>query len=282
MTASVAYRTAASGAHLVQPWLLRSWRRSIQLGARDVSADAAARSCLVVAPHPDDETLGCGALIARKRAAGTPVTVVIVADGRHAQHRSRQVSATMLAELRSAEAIAACAALGVDERDVHQLGIEDLTVAHRVGEVASRLRSLHDRLRPEEVLVVSGLDHHPDHRAVNAAALRVMASLDDPPRVREFPVWSWIDGPWRDLGARPPWARAVHLATEPLRALAAGRAERVSTAGHLEQKRAALAAHATQTTAFTDEEEWAVMDDRMLEPFLGEYEILLPAGSVGR
>src|SRR5579864_9551694 len=36
---------------------------------------------LVVAAHPDDETLGCGATIAKHIAAGDPVRVYVMADG---------------------------------------------------------------------------------------------------------------------------------------------------------------------------------------------------------
>lgn len=45
--------------------------------AEDVTSQTATRSCVVLAPHPDDETLGCGATITRKLVAGTPVMVVI-------------------------------------------------------------------------------------------------------------------------------------------------------------------------------------------------------------
>src|SRR5690349_19075047 len=65
--------------------------------AEDVTSQAAARSCLVLAPHPDDETLGCGATIMRKRAAGTPVHVVIATDGRHSL-ASSELSADALVE----------------------------------------------------------------------------------------------------------------------------------------------------------------------------------------
>jgi len=57
--------------------------------ARDDTATSAARSALVLAPHPDDETLGCGATILRKRAAGTPVHVLIVTDGEPTAHLMR-------------------------------------------------------------------------------------------------------------------------------------------------------------------------------------------------
>ena len=45
-------------------WRLLAWK------ATDVTAATAGRSCVILAPHPDDETLGCGGLAMRKRAAG--------------------------------------------------------------------------------------------------------------------------------------------------------------------------------------------------------------------
>jgi hypothetical protein len=53
----------------------------------------------------------------------------------------------------------------------------------------------------------------------------------------------------------------------------------VSTDGFLTAKRTALAAHASQTTRYTDEAEWAVMDERLLGLFLGDVEIFLPSTS---
>lgn len=39
---------------------------------------------VVVAPHPDDEVLGCGGLIAAARAAGMPVLIIALTDGEQA------------------------------------------------------------------------------------------------------------------------------------------------------------------------------------------------------
>ncbi len=276
MKASASYEALADAAHRLEPKLLTAWRRVITLAARDDTAASAGRSCLVIAPHPDDETIGCGATIAAKRAAGTAVNVVIVADGRHAQSASRLIDAAQLAEIRSEEAVDACVALGVPVDNVVQLGLEDTRVEHHVADLVDELAGRLEDIRPEEVLVVSGHDHHPDHRAVNRATHAALARWGTPARVAEFPVWSWIDGPWLDQRARSPLGRAVHLLGAPLATMAGGRPTAVSTAGFLPAKRAALAAHASQTTPYTDEAEWAVMDDQMLEPFLGEVEVFLP------
>ena len=276
------YGALAGLAHRVQPFLLEAWRRALLASARDDTLTSARRSCVVVAPHPDDETFGCGATIAAKRAHGTPVKVVIVADGRHAQSGSELISAEQLAGIRAKEVVEACAALGVDPEDVIQLGHEDTRVAEVEDEVSEELFGILDETRPDEVLVVSGLDHHPDHRAVNRATHDALSRLGYRPRVAEFPVWSWIDGPWLDQRSRPPLSRAANLLTAPARTLLEGRATTVSTAGYLDRKRAALAAHASQTTAYTDEPGWAVMEGEMFDPFVTEREVFLdPPASTG-
>src|SRR5271166_3569230 len=56
----------------VKGWL-SSAARCFWRGAEDMTFQMATRSCLVLAPHPDNETLGCGATIMRKLAAGTRV-----------------------------------------------------------------------------------------------------------------------------------------------------------------------------------------------------------------
>jgi LmbE family N-acetylglucosaminyl deacetylase len=280
--AQTSYRVLAGGAHAMQPRLLDAWRAATAALARDDTEASAKRRCLVVAPHPDDETLGCGATIARKRAAGTAVLVAVVADGRYAQSRSTMISPSELASIRAAEAVAACARLGVDADDVVQLGHEDTHVAEAEQQVTEELHDLISRFRPEEVLVVCGLDHHPDHRAVHRATCAALRRGGADPVVHEFPVWSWIDGPWLDQRRRSPVRRAAALVAAPARSVLRGRPTAVSTDGFLTAKRTALAAHASQTTRYTDEAEWAVMDERLLGLFLGDVEIFLPSTSTPR
>ena len=107
MTGSAIYRAFACGAHAVEPVALAMWRRAVVLSAQDDTRASEGRRCLVIAPHPDDETIACGATITRKRAAGTPVTVLVVADGRYAQPGSRHITPADLAAIRSIEVVSA-------------------------------------------------------------------------------------------------------------------------------------------------------------------------------
>src|SRR5690606_22622940 len=124
----------------------------------------AERSCIVLAPHPDDETLGCGATIARKRAAGTSVAVVFATDGRHS-HPGR-IRPAELARRRREEGLRACRELGVPEGCVFFLGFEDGTLAEHAAEAAHAISRLTGRFNPDELLVSTALDRHPDHVAL--------------------------------------------------------------------------------------------------------------------
>lgn len=120
---------------------------------------------VVVAPHPDDETLGCGALIAEQRRRGREVVVVALTDGDAAYDTDGDEA---LAARRRDEQRRALSALGVDWSDVVRLGLADGHVAEHEPAVADALA---DIVRPSDLLVAPWpRDHHPDHEAAGRAA----------------------------------------------------------------------------------------------------------------
>jgi LmbE family N-acetylglucosaminyl deacetylase len=111
-----------SGAHTVAP---ATWP--------EIAFDANDR-ILVLAPHPDDESLACGGVIQRALAQGLPVRVVFLSYGDNNEwsfmvYRKRpeilpwQVRA--MGEVRHAEALAAAGVLGVPEEALAFLGYPD-------------------------------------------------------------------------------------------------------------------------------------------------------------
>lgn len=124
---------------------------------------------VVVAPHPDDETLGAGGTLAAWAATGgLPVTVVAVTDGEGSHPGSPTLRPAELAERRHDERRRALAALGLPDAAVVRAGLPDAGVAGHRGVLTDLLDGL---LRPGDTLLapLPG-DGHPDHDAVAEVA----------------------------------------------------------------------------------------------------------------
>lgn len=165
--------------------------------AKDITSRTAARSCVVLAPHPDDETLGCGATIMRKRAAGALVYIVIATDGRHSLQRSH-LSADAFAELREEEARRAGAILGLSGENIAFLRFEDGRLVDHRRSLRDRLAAIVEEIDPDEIFVSSIIDTHPDHRVLAELARELAQVLSDRPRaLYEYPIWFWDPRLWR-------------------------------------------------------------------------------------
>jgi LmbE family N-acetylglucosaminyl deacetylase len=248
------------------------WRRRAIGRGRDGTHLLDGSGLLVLSPHPDDETFGCGAAIARAAAAGIPVTVAVATDGRHSASSVRLEPAE-LAELRTAELRTACGLLGVPAENVVQLGYEDGTLGRHSPALIADLEDLLVRRRPGVVMFPCVEDSHPDHQELHAAARRAVASVAPSTRMLAYPVWSWHEAPWF-LGS--PWRHRARLMLWALRHAAADRLVRIPTGPHLAAKKAAVAAHVTQTTNFTGEDSWSHLSAEFQAAFLHRAEVFVP------
>lgn len=154
---------------------------------------------LVVAPHPDDEILGVGGLLALVGAAD----VVAVTDGEASHPLSTVYTREKLAAIRRDETDAALFRLGLDPVLVHRLsqpdgGIDETALAE----------ALEPLLWPGRWCFVTWRhDGHPDHEAAGRAAAAACARTGA--RLLEYPVWMWHwAGPDDE---RVPWNRARRI-----------------------------------------------------------------------
>ncbi|MEP7300062.1 MAG: PIG-L family deacetylase [Caldimonas sp.] len=160
----------------------------------------AADRVLVVAPHMDDEAIGCGGAALRHRQLGNPLAVVYLTDGAQGDARlgdpavglaeANRLRAALRRE-RHQEGLAWCAAAGAERSDFLDLPDGQLG-AHTGGAAARRLADILAAWRPSIVYLPSPLDVHPDHRAANRlllAALR-LAALPGGLRLRGYEVWT--------------------------------------------------------------------------------------------
>jgi LmbE family N-acetylglucosaminyl deacetylase len=249
------------------------WRRAVTARAVDASALLTGRRLMVLAPHPDDETFGCGALVARARAARDPVTIVVATDGRHST-RSDVLSAEELAALRARELRMACRSLGVPDADVVTLGWEDGSLARYTPGLAIRFEELFARCRPEVVLVPCARDEHPDHQAVHEAAVRAVRAYGGPCLLVAYPIWAWAHGPWfLDTARSAAWFGCLGWS---VRQLVAGDWLRVGCGPYLAAKRGAVAAYESQTANLTGEDSWRALSPEFVSLFLPPVEVFQP------
>jgi len=150
---------------------------------------------VVFAPHQDDETLGCGGLIARKRYEGLPVHVVFITDGSASHSGHPQVGPAEMAILRRGEAREALAILGVETSAIHFLNaadgmLERMDPAHREALII-RIVNLVEELRPKEVFMPCCPDGSTEHDAAFHLLCESLRRSHLRPTVWQYPVWSW-------------------------------------------------------------------------------------------
>src|SRR5262245_41104840 len=158
---------------------------------------------MVVAAHPDDETLGFGGVLARYAAEGVETSLVTATRGQAGRYFGHPVGSPdhpghdALAAIRERELHAAAAALGIG--DVSVLDYEDqrldrAPVADAVRAIAHHMR----RVRPQVVLTFApdGAYGHPDHIAISqlASAAVVAAAADH--RVSKLYYLAWGARTW--------------------------------------------------------------------------------------
>lgn len=143
----------------------------------DTTDTVHAESVLVLAPHPDDEVLGCGGLVRRWCAGGSSVRVLFLTDGGADAPEGQRAD---YVRRRRSEAAAAAAVLGLAGSD--HLGLPDGALAEHRVQVETGLRRALVGFRPEVLLVPSPIEASEDHRETFEAVRRLFtgSSPDDP------------------------------------------------------------------------------------------------------
>ncbi|MDY6947880.1 MAG: PIG-L family deacetylase [Pseudomonadota bacterium] len=153
-----------------------------------------AQKVLVLAPHMDDETIGCGGTLALHAQRGAQVTVVFLTDGRnggsevntmYGEQRVRKQQE--LIELRTIEARAALQRLGVNRMicmDAEDGALDKCEWA------AEKLRDVLRKHRPDIVYLPFYLEAHPDHRAASRVLLDAAAGTSLEFQCMGYEVWT--------------------------------------------------------------------------------------------
>lgn len=207
-------------------------RTALRLRSRPYPAGQA-RITLVIAPHQDDEALGCAGLILRQLKHGATVHVLYLTDGSGSHPAHPALTPAGLAGLRKAEAIEGLARLGAGANAPIFLDAKDGTLgrltASEAEDLATRIAKVLAHIRPDEIFLPCRHDGSSEHDAAFKLVARALEQTGLRPRVFEYPVWSW----WNPV-----------LLLRPLRSSA--RVWRMDFHGEGKLKRHALAAYKSQ------------------------------------
>jgi LmbE family N-acetylglucosaminyl deacetylase len=217
------------------------------LPAWDSTAYEHSTDLLVIAPHPDDETLGAGGFIASQCSMGADVRVVAVTDGEKAYGEEPGQ-----AEVRVLEQERALARLGVRPANITRLHLPD-------SDVASHEQQLVELLMPlvtETTHIVAPWtgDFHPDHEACGRAAEEVARRSGA--KLTWYFFWTWHRGTTECVADLP--LHTFALKPEFVKA-----------------KAAALAEHRSQLEHASGN---PILPENLLGPARRNFEVFAPAG----
>lgn len=247
----------------LQQWFQQYLLRRLEHFAVQPDESTLQKSVMIFSPHQDDESLGCGGMIARKVLSGAEVKIIFMTDGRtsHAPF----IGSEELIAMREREAVAAGLQLGVREEDVHFLEFEDGTLQLMHARARDRVGELLELYQPKQVFIPYYREPPPDHWVTNHV---VRAALKDSKRsveVFEYPVWFWYQWPWVRL--IQPSRRATRDVVQ--NTLRNGVGWRLLQDFHfvlhvedvLERKRNALEQHRSQMFRPATVSNWPILED---------------------
>ncbi len=224
---------------------------------------------VVIAPHPDDETLACGGIIARKRNEGLPVHVVFITDGCASHPGHPRLDPAAIAAIRRQEAMRAMAQLGVERTAMHFLNEPDGTLktiaADRRQSLVERLAVLLRTVGAEEVFLPCNPDGSSEHDTTFGFVIDALILTGLRPDIWQYPVWSW----WNPVLLLRRW-----LATDDCR--------RLPVEDYLLAKRHAIGCYQSQIAPLAPDT-WPALPPELVKVFYSDTEYFfryrMPDGS---
>ena len=252
--------------------LRKSWHAHTIFWAKDETRESKLRNCVVLSPHPDDETIGMGSTIARKTANKTRVVIAVATDGRYSQN-SNVIDEQELIALRKKEFLEAVKHLGVPESDTTFLNEIDTKI--NVPRLKAKFESFLDSLdfKPDELLTTSWYDGHVDHQM----CAKIVKEIADERNIkaRFCPMYWWADGPSRFHRENHSFINRQFGKILDLKHAFLERAYAVRTEEFNAQRKKALKEYQSQLTKKDGNPDWDILCEHWLSSFERDKEIYI-------
>lgn len=171
--------------------------------SKEVSLSKLGEQIVIIAPHPDDEVIGCGGLIIRLVTDGRLPHVIVMTGGEESHRSCCELSVKDLKQARRKLTDDALRMLSIDRNHIHVFDFPDGGISADDPEM-TKLKELIDEINPDTVFVPHWGEGWPDH--VMAAKI-VKEIAPKQAAIYEYCVWMWYYNVWRGLD----WKNAYKL-----------------------------------------------------------------------
>jgi LmbE family N-acetylglucosaminyl deacetylase len=240
------------------------------------------RSAIVFSPHFDDETLGCGGIVFKKKRVGADVKIVFMTDG--SKSHKNLISEDELRVIRKSEGLACAQLLGLNKNDVLCLDFEETKLKKLKDFAIAQVKQIIDEHKPEEIFIPYSREPllwSEDHLATTTIVKSALQLYPEDLIIYEYPIWFWFHWPWVELLTRKEPLKSIIFKNT----LAYGFGLRllqdfqcsVYIGDILEHKHAALSEHKSQMSRLLPDSNWSILSDvsngEFLKCFFQEHEI---------
>lgn len=166
------------------------------------------KKTLIIAPHPDDETFGCGGLIAQKIQNGTEVFVLFLTSG---EKSLKTVLEKEIKQMRRQSATEAVRLLGVNESNLFWFDFPDGEIPRQGNEdfklAKAKMAKIVNSMNIEEIVAPHYLEGWSDHLAAYELAVEMSKESKQNIDLYLYWVWAWyymeikqmVTLPWRKM-----------------------------------------------------------------------------------
>lgn len=214
----------------------------------------------ILAPHPDDEALGCAGLIQFLLEQKVDVFVGFMTSGDASHPNSVKYPPEKLAALREQEAIKSCEILGVKKSNIiffrqSDSYLSELEHTNKI-EIATHLSNYLKEFEISSLVLPWQMDPHLDHRASYEIGNKALEICNKKIQVVEYPIWLW------KKSSPNEWPTKKYIEIF-----------RLDISSKMERKKNAIYAHTSQTSNLIDDDPTGfILTEDLLSPFLMPYE----------
>jgi len=168
---------------------------------------------LIVAPHPDDEALGCGGLISSLVSEGKEVQILFLSSGESAHSACCNVESEVIISIREKSALNAGSVLGIPSSNINFLKLSDGSIPNKYNkaheDAANKLYQYITAWDPDSIFCPHPLDIMPDHISSAEIVRSAVDKLTHKPTIYYYCIWFWIYAPIH-LFMRLDWNRSFY------------------------------------------------------------------------